>query len=91
MTYWKDCLVQYKKKLKQHVRTCKNRTLTWSIQLDALVLPLWTLTIVAVPQASVTLQAVYSEDVLGAGGPFPVTVLCQITVILLPPALPGSR
>lgn len=66
-------------------------TLTWSVHLDTLVGSLWTLAVVAVSSAAVTLEAVHGEDVLGAVGVLPVAVLGQIALILRPAALLGPR
>lgn len=66
-------------------------TLTESVHLDALVGPLWTLAVVAVPQASVTRESIHGKVVLRTAGALPVAVLCQVAVILLPAALHGAR
>lgn len=66
-------------------------TLTWSIHLDALVRLLRTVAVVAVAQASVTREAVDSEDVLRTGGALPVTVLFQVALVPLLAALLGPR
>lgn len=71
---------------RKETKTC---ILTWSVHLDALVRPLWTLAVVAVSQASVAREAIHSKDILWTGGAQPVTVLRHITLILLPAALLG--
>lgn len=68
-----------------------NRTLTSSEHFAALVYPLRTPTVEAVPQVCAAWQAVHAEDVLGTDGTLPVTVLRQVALVLLPSALRGPR
>lgn len=67
-------------------------TLTGSIHLDALVLSLRTVAVVAVAEAAVTREPVDGEHVLRTGGALPVTVLGQVALVLLTAALvePGQ-
>lgn len=66
--------------------------LTWAVHLGALVGPLRTLAVVAVSQAVITGQAVYSKHVLGTDMALTVAVLGQITLVMLPSTLvrPGQ-